>query len=148
MGELVFNHDIIAKFQFHIKPAWTYLTPNVNLTLLFANQEQTDPSIYISSHNEVKAIHRAYVWPYWWLSLPYFLQSYMLYILPLIELRRQMIMKRISLYYAIQSLPFGAESSPKVLERHHWLVQFHEKVILLDSMIVLDSNCYLIIVIY
>ena len=59
-----------------------------------------------------------------------------------------MIMKRISFYYAIQSLPFGAESSHKVLECLHWLVQCNEKVILLDSMIVLDSNCYLIIVIY
>ena len=75
----------------------------------------------------------------------------MLYILPLIELRRQMIMTTISLYYAIQSLPFGAESSHKVLECLHWLVQCNEKVIIsLDSIIftgfkLLFDYCYLLI---
>ena len=39
-------------------PPWTYPTAMVNLTLSYAKKDQTDPSKYISLHNEVKDIFR------------------------------------------------------------------------------------------
>ena len=47
--------DIIAKFQFPETPPWTQQTLIVKLTLSYAIKNQTDPSIYVSIHNEVKA---------------------------------------------------------------------------------------------
>ena len=58
--ELDFNPDIIAKFPFPETPPWAYLTPMVNLTLSYASKNQKYPFIYMSSHNEVKAVHRDY----------------------------------------------------------------------------------------
>ena len=46
LEELDFNPDNIEKFQFPETPSWTYLTPIVNLTLLYAKKDQMDPSIY------------------------------------------------------------------------------------------------------
>ena len=52
----IFDPDIIAKFP--ETPPWTYPTTMVNLTLSYAKKDQTDPSKYISLHNEVKDIFR------------------------------------------------------------------------------------------
>ena len=51
LEELDFDPDIIAKFEF---PETTM----VNLTLSYAKKDQTDPSKYISLHNEVKDVFR------------------------------------------------------------------------------------------
>ena len=58
LEELDFDPDIIAKFEFPETPPWTYPTTMVNLTLSHAKKDQTDPSKYISLHNEVKDIFR------------------------------------------------------------------------------------------
>ena len=60
LEELDFNPDIIAKFEFPETPPWTYPTAMVNLTLSYAKKDQTDPSQYISLHNEVKDVFRDY----------------------------------------------------------------------------------------
>ena len=60
LEELDFNPDIIAKFEFPETPPWTYPTAMINLTLLYAKKDQTDPSKYISLHNEVKDVFRDY----------------------------------------------------------------------------------------
>ena len=60
MEELDFDPDIIAKFLFPEIPPWTYPTAMVNLTLLYAKKDQTDPSKYLSLHNEVKDVFRDY----------------------------------------------------------------------------------------
>ena len=60
MEELDFDPDIIAKFEFPETLPWIYPTTMVNLTLSYAKKDQTDPSQYISLHNEVKDIFRDY----------------------------------------------------------------------------------------
>ena len=60
LEELNFDPDIIAKFEFPETPPWTCPTAMVNLTLLYAKKDQTDPSKYISLHNEVKDVFRDY----------------------------------------------------------------------------------------
>ena len=60
LEELDFDPDITAKFEFPETPPWTYQTAMVNLTLSYAKKDQTDPSKYISLHNEVKDIFRDY----------------------------------------------------------------------------------------
>ena len=60
LEELDFDPDIIAKFEFPETPPWTYPTAMVNLTLPYAKKDQTDPSKYISLHNEVKDVFRDY----------------------------------------------------------------------------------------
>ena len=60
LEELDFDPDIIAKFEFPETPPWTYPTAMVNLTLSYAKKDQTDPSQYISLHNEVKDVFRDY----------------------------------------------------------------------------------------
>ena len=60
MEELDFDPDIIAKFEFPETPPWTYPTAMVNLTLSYAKEDQTDPSKYISLHNEMKDVFRDY----------------------------------------------------------------------------------------
>ena len=67
LEELDFNPDIIAKFEFPETPPWTYPTAMINLTLLYAKKDQTDPSKYISLHNEVKDVFRDYDFIYPWL---------------------------------------------------------------------------------
>ena len=54
LEELDFNPDIVANFQFPETPPRTYLTPIVNHSLSYAKKYQTDPSKYLSLHNEVK----------------------------------------------------------------------------------------------
>ena len=60
LEELDFDPDIIAKFEFPETPPWIYPTAMVNLTLSYAKKDQTDPSKYISLHNEVKDVFRDY----------------------------------------------------------------------------------------
>ena len=60
MEELDFDPDIIVKFEFPETPLWTYPTAMVNLTLSYGKKDQTDPSKYISLHNEVKDVFRDY----------------------------------------------------------------------------------------
>ena len=60
MEELDFDPDIIAKFEFPETPPWTYPTAMVSLTLSYAKKDQTDPSMYLSLHNEVKDVFRNY----------------------------------------------------------------------------------------
>ena len=60
LEELYFDPDIIAKFEFPETPPWTYPTAMVNLTLSYAQKDQTDPSKYISLHNEVKDVFQDY----------------------------------------------------------------------------------------
>ena len=50
---LDFDPDI-AKFQFHEMPPWIYPTPIVNFTRSYATKDQTNPTKYLSLHNEVK----------------------------------------------------------------------------------------------
>ena len=47
-------------FEFPETPPWTYPTVMVNLTLSYAKKDLTDPSKYISLHNEVKDVFRDY----------------------------------------------------------------------------------------
>ena len=56
LEELDFDPDIITKFQFPETPPLTYPTPTVNLTLSYAKKNQTNPSKYLSLHNEVKDV--------------------------------------------------------------------------------------------
>ena len=58
LEELDFDPDIIAKFEFPETSPWTYPTAMVNPTLSYANQ--TDPSKYLSLHNEVKDVFQDY----------------------------------------------------------------------------------------
>ena len=60
LEELDFDPDIIPKFEFPETSPWTYPTAMVNLTLSYAKKDQTDPSKYISLHNEVKDVFRDY----------------------------------------------------------------------------------------
>ena len=60
LEDLDFNPDIIAKFEFPETPPWTYPTAMVDLTLSYAKKDQTDPSQYITLHNEVKDVFRDY----------------------------------------------------------------------------------------
>ena len=60
LEELDFDPDIIAKFEFSETLPWTYPTAMVNLTLSYAKKDQTDPSKYLSLHNEVKDVFRDY----------------------------------------------------------------------------------------
>ena len=60
LEELDVDPDIIAKFEFPETPPWTYPTAMVNLKLSYAKKDQTDPSKYISLHNEVKDVFRDY----------------------------------------------------------------------------------------
>ena len=130
LKELDFDPDIIAKFEFPTTPPWTYPTAMVNLTLSYAKKDQTDPSKYISLHNEAKDVFQDYISStlmalfhmtrlqqqqsliiilplnVFQTSLLYFLQSCMLCTLLLIGLRRQMMMKGILLFSQIQSLLF------------------------------------------
>ena len=64
LGELDFDHNIIAKFEFPETPPWTHPTAMVNLTLSYAKEDQTDPSKYISLHNEVKDVFQDYEFIY------------------------------------------------------------------------------------
>ena len=61
MEELDFDPDIIAKFEFPEPAPWTYPTAMLKITLSYA---KTDPSKYISSHNEVKDVLRDYDFMY------------------------------------------------------------------------------------
>ena len=56
LEELDFDSDIIAKFEFHETPPWTYPTAMLNLARSYAKKDQTDPSKYISLQNEVKDV--------------------------------------------------------------------------------------------
>ena len=58
LEELDFDPEIIAKFEFPETHPWTYPTGMGNLTLSYAKKDQTDPSKYISLHNEVKDVFR------------------------------------------------------------------------------------------
>ena len=60
LEKLDFDPDIIAKFEYPETPPWTYPTAMVNLTLSYAKKDQTDPSTYLSLHNEVKDVFRDY----------------------------------------------------------------------------------------
>ena len=60
LEESDFDPGIIAKFKFPETPPWTYPTAMVNLTLSYAKKYQTDPSKYLSLHNEVKDVFRDY----------------------------------------------------------------------------------------
>ena len=54
LKKLDFNPDIVANFQFPETPPRTYPTPIVNHSLSYTRKYQTDPSKYLSLHNEVK----------------------------------------------------------------------------------------------
>ena len=60
LEELDFDPDIIAKLEFPETPPRTHPTDMVNLTLSYANKDQTDSSKYISLHNEVKDVFQDY----------------------------------------------------------------------------------------
>ena len=58
LDELDFNPNIIENFQFPETSPWVY--PMVNLAFSYAKKNQTDPSLYLSLHNEVKDTFRDY----------------------------------------------------------------------------------------
>ena len=60
LEELDSDPDIIAKFEVPETPPWTYPIAMVNLTLSYAKKDQTDPSKYLSLHNEMTDVFRNY----------------------------------------------------------------------------------------
>ena len=64
LEELDFDPDFIANFKFPETPPWKYQTAIVNLNLSYAKKDQTDPSEYLSLHNEVKDGFRDYDYIY------------------------------------------------------------------------------------
>ena len=53
LEEFDFNPNAIAKFQYPETPPRTFVT----ITLSHSKKDQTNPSICIHLHNEVKAVH-------------------------------------------------------------------------------------------
>jgi ribonuclease HI len=56
--------DKIAHFEFPDTPPWTYTPPDVRLLLSDLKKSVTDPSIFKSKHNEIKAMHDGFEFIY------------------------------------------------------------------------------------